>query len=360
MSLTRRTFATAALAASALPSLLQARGASGLSAGSKSAVDPMALLDPELREGAKLILSRPLPEPLDHAAIVAMRNGAPPPPPFLPAPAPAVQLQTIAGASGHPPVKIAVIGGGRKARLRPALLHIHGGGFIVGRMEDTIPASQRLSEELDCVVVEVDYRLAPETRFPGPLEDCHSALVWLHDNADAIGVDRSRIAVMGESAGGGLAAMVAIAARDRRSVPLCCQILVYPMLDDRTGSIKRVPPFIGTIGWNETGNVVGWSTFLGQRAGEGMVPSGAVPARIADVSGLPRTFIGVGSIDLFVEEDIAYAQRLVQAGVPTELLVTPGAFHGFDFVVPKAAASQAFVAAWKRTLRVAFTPTSAN
>lgn len=354
MSFTRRTFATAALVSAAMPSLLQARSGLAPAARAKASVDPMSLLDPELREGARLILSRPLPDPLDHAAIVAMRKAAPPAPAVLPAPAPPVQIRSIPGAPGNPPVKVAVIGSGRKAASRPAVLHIHGGGFILGRMEDTIPASQRLSEELDCVVVEVDYRLAPESRFPGPLEDCHAALVWLHDNAAELGVDRTRIAVKGESAGGGLAAMVALAARDRRSVPLCCQILIYPMLDDRTGSTRRVPPFIGSIGWNEAGNAVGWSSLLGQPAGRPDIPAGSVPARAADLAGLPRTFIGVGSIDLFVNEDIAFAGRLVQAGVPTELLVTPGAFHGFDFVVPEAGASQAFTAAWKRTLSAAF------
>ncbi|WP_240345032.1 alpha/beta hydrolase [Novosphingobium sp. THN1] len=354
MSLTRRTFATSALASAAMPVLLQARSGPRPPAIAKASVDPMALLDPELREGARLILSRPLPDPLDHAAIVGMRKAAPPAPDVLPAPAPAVELRLIEGAPGHPPVKVAVIGACRKAALRPAVLHIHGGGFIVGRMEDTIPASQQLAKEFDCVVVEVDYRLSPETRFPGPLEDCCAALTWLHANADVLGVDRTRIAVKGESAGGGLAAMVALAARDRRSVPLCCQILIYPMLDDRTGSTRRVPPFIGTIGWNEAGNVVGWSSLLGQPAGQPTIPAGSVPARAPDLAGLPRTFIGVGSIDLFVDEDIAYAGRLVQAGIPTELLVMPGAFHGFDFVVPESGASQAFTAAWKRTLRAAF------
>ncbi len=359
VSFTRRTFGKVALAAAAAPAIVQTPALAGPAAKAGQPIDPMTLLDPELRDGAKVILSRPLPEPLNHAAILGMRKSAPPPPPVLPSPAPAVELRTVAGASGQPPVGIAVIGAGRKATLRPAVLHIHGGGFIVGRMDDTIPASQRLSEEMDCVVVEVDYRLSPETRFPGPLEDCHAALVWLHAIADALGVDRSRIAIMGESAGGGLAAMLAIAARDRRSVPLCCQILIYPMLDDRTGSTRRAPSFIGTIGWNEAGNVVGWSSLLGQPAGRRTVPAGAVPARVADLAGLPPTFIGVGSIDLFVEENIAYAQRLIQAGVSTELLVTPGAFHGFDFVVPEATVSQAFVAAWKRRLRAAFSKTAA-
>lgn len=354
MSISRRALGQAALAAAMLPALARARPLS--IPDTAAPVDPMDLLDPELREGAKLILARPLPDPLDHRAILDMRAKAPPAPDILPAPAPAVTFRTIPRAAGQPPVPVAVIGAGRGPALRPAILHIHGGGFIVGRMRDTIPASQRLSQEFDCVVVEVDYRLSPETRFPGPLEDCHAALVWLHANAQALGVDPARIAVMGESAGGGLAAMVAIAARDRRSVPLCCQILIYPMLDDRTGSTRRVPPFIGTIGWNEAGNVVGWRSLLGDAATTGTIPPGAVPARVESLAGLPPTFIGVGAIDLFVEEDMAYAQRLVASGVPTQLLVTPGAFHGFDFVVPQASASQAFIAAWKAFLGKAFKP----
>lgn len=318
------------------------------------AADPLAMVDPELRDGAKMILSRPLPDPLDHAAILEMRRKAPPPPAPLPAPAAPIELLRVAGSPGHPDVGVAAIGARRDGTLRPAVLHIHGGGFIVGRMQDNFPVSQRLAEELDCVVVEVDYRLCPETPFPGPLEDCHAALVWLHRNAASLGVDRSRIAVMGESAGGGLAAMLAIAARDRASVPLCYQVLIYPMLDDRTGSTRRVPPFIGTIGWNEAGNVVGWTSMLGQPAGQAIVPKGSVPAREANLAGLPPTFIGVGAIDLFVDENVTYAQALIRQGVPTQLLVIPGAYHGFDFIAPTSRASRTFVASWKLALGGAF------
>ncbi|HEX7694931.1 MAG TPA: alpha/beta hydrolase fold domain-containing protein, partial [Sphingomonas sp.] len=163
-----------------------------------------------------------------------------------------------------------------------------------------------------------------------------------------------RIAVMGESAGGGLAAMVAIAARDRRAIPICYQVLIYPMLDDRTGSTRHVPPFIGRIGWNEAGNRFGWSSFLGRPAGSATVPYGSVPARVPDLSDLPPAFIGVGAIDLFVDEDIAYAAGLVAAGVPTQLHVTPGAYHGFDFVAPEARVAIEFTAAWKSAIRAAF------
>ncbi|KTF70161.1 alpha/beta hydrolase [Sphingomonas sp. HT-1] len=312
----------------------------------------LARVDPELREGARQILAHPLPAPLTSAAVQAMRAAAPPP--AAPLPAPEIVHHPLPGAGGRPASSIAVIGARPGTALRPAVLHIHGGGFVVGRAQDTYAASQRMADALDCVVVEAEYRLAPETSFPGPLEDCHAALVWLHANALRLGVDPRRIAVMGESAGGGLAAMLAIAARDRRSVPLCCQILIYPMLDDRTGSTRAVPPFIGTIGWNAPSNADGWSAFLGVPAGSAQVPAGAVPARTTSLAGLPPTFIGVGAIDLFVDEDIAYAQRLIAAGVPTNLRVVPGAYHGFDFIAPRSQASIAFTAAWQHMLRTAF------
>jgi acetyl esterase/lipase len=158
-------------------------------------------------------------------------------------------------------------------------------------------------------------------------------------------VDRNRIVVMGESAGGGHAAALALAARDRGEVPLAGQVLIYAMLDDRTGSVRRTPPHLGTFVWTPELNVLGWSALLGMPAGSAAVPRGAVPARAASLAGLPPTFIGVGALDLFVEEDIEYARRLLNAGVPTELFVAPGAYHGFQFIVPTAAVSREFIRA---------------
>ncbi|WP_083836074.1 alpha/beta hydrolase fold domain-containing protein [Sphingomonas elodea] len=169
-----------------------------------------------------------------------------------------------------------------------------------------------------------------------------------------LGVDRERIALMGESAGGGHAAMLAIAARDRGEVPLVLQLLVYPMLDDRTGSTRMPPDLVGAIGWTPAQNRFGWSSFLGVPAGSPSVPYGSVPARVADLRGLPPAFIGVGSIDLFVEEDMDYARRLIGAGVSTDLLVVPGAYHGFYGAVPQAPVSIRFVAAMHDALRRAF------
>lgn len=354
MIVTRRGFQLGLLASGAA---LAAPPVAAVGGGEDVAIDAiLRRVDPELRAGARKVLSHPLPVPLTLAAVRTMRQNAPAA--AAPLSSPPVTRHTAPNVKGGAPVPVTVIGARPGAAPRPAVLHIHGGGMIVGRVADTIVASQRLASEFDCVVVEVDYRLSPETAFPGPLDDCYSALAWLHDNAATLGIDRARIAVMGESAGGGLAAMLAIAARDRRAIPLCYQLLIYPMLDDRTGSTRRVPPFIGTIGWNEAGNRFGWTSFLGRPAGSPTVPYGSVPARVADLSGLPPAFIGVGTLDLFVDEDIAYAARLAAAGVATQLHVTPGAYHGFDFVAPDARVAIEFTAAWKSALRAAFTAAS--
>ena len=189
---------------------------------------------------------------------------------------------------------------------------------------------QEYAKALDCVIVTVDYRLAPETTYIGSIEDNYAGLRWLYTNAEQIGADRKRIAVMGESAGGGHAALLAITARDRGEIPLIYQCLTYPMLDDRTASSRKVAPTVGKIAWSAANNLYGWHSFLGQRPGTSRVPSRAVPARVSSIKGLPPAFIGVGTIDLFVEEDITYAQRLIDAGVSAELIVVPGAYHGFD------------------------------
>ncbi|HET8710255.1 MAG TPA: alpha/beta hydrolase fold domain-containing protein, partial [Spongiibacteraceae bacterium] len=170
-------------------------------------------------------------------------------------------------------------------------------------------------------------------------------LQWLYRNADTLGVDRARISVMGESAGGGHAAMLAIAARDRGEISLHHQILTYPMLDDRTGSTRHVKPWVGRHIWTESDNRFGWASLLGVPAGSATVPQGSVPARVDNLKGLPATFIAVGALDLFVDENIAYAQRLLDAGVPTELLVVPGAFHAFDGLAPTSSIAQRFTAA---------------
>jgi acetyl esterase/lipase len=231
---------------------------------------------------------------------------------------------------------------------------VDGGGFVSGKARSEIPELQDFAATLDCVVCTPEYRLAPETPFPGSLEDNYAALKWMYSNAELLGIDQKRIAVMGGSAGGGHAAMLAIAARDRGEVPVMFQMLIYPMLDDRTGSSRQVPPYIGTFIWTVQQNRFGWQSLLGQPPGGRSVPKGSVPARVENLAGLPPAFIGVGSIDLFVDEDIEYARRLVQAGVRTELQVVPGAWHGFDIIGGSASICRQFNADRNAALARAF------
>jgi acetyl esterase/lipase len=269
----------------------------------------------------------------------------------MPASNPDVVQRKIPGRAGAPDVTLHIINGEASDTPRPAILHMHGGGYIMGEPAMSYPTLIPLAKELNCVVVSVDYRLAPGTPFPGSLEDNYAGLLWLYKNAAELGVDRTRIAVMGESAGGGHAAMLTIAARDRGEVPLKFQALIYPMLDDRTGATREVSPLIGTILWTAEQNRKGWSALLGAPAGSARVPDGAVPARVANLAGLPPAYISTGALDLFVDEDIDYAQRLLNLGVPVELNVVPGAFHGFDFLAPETQIARRFQASTTEALR---------
>jgi acetyl esterase/lipase len=316
----------------------------------------MSLVDPDLRAGLERFRKDEGGYAIDSRNLARIRKlsvGSP-----TPLPAPRYESRSIPAAAGSPPVRVIVINAAPGGRPRPAILHIHGGGFIAGTADEVVPKLQRTSQEHDCLIVTVDYRLAPETRFPGSLEDNYAALKWLHGAAVSLGADASRIAIMGESAGGGHAAMLAIAARDRGEVRIMFQALIYPMLDDRTGSSRQVPPFIGKYVWVPASNRFGWSSLLGVPAGSRVVPAGAVPARVENLAGLPPTFIGVGAIDLFVDEDVDYARRLIDSGVLTELCVVPGAFHGFDVIVPEAPVSKSFRATWTAALTKAFDRTA--
>lgn len=268
---------------------------------------------------------------MTKATLTQARKGFDGPNPFKQAPLPDVPWtrRTIPGIKDQPDVSVVIVNA-KPGASRPAILHIHGGGYVAGKPEDGLRDLQTICRELDCVAVSVDYRLAPETTYAGSIEDNYAGLKWLHANATELGADPTRIAVMGESAGGGHAAILAITARDRGEVPLCFQCLIYPMLDDRTGSSRMPPPHVGTLIWTPASNRFGWESFLGRKPGGASAPQGAVPARVADLAGLPPAFIGVGTLDLFCDEDIDYAQRLSAAGVLTELIVVPGAFHGFD------------------------------
>ena len=215
-------------------------------------------------------------------------------------------------------------------------------------------SNRSLAAELDCVVVSVDYRLAPETRFPGAVEDAYAALTWLHAEAETLRVDRGRIAIGGESAGGGHAAALAIYARDRGEIPILFQSLDSPMLDDRTGATSEPHPYCGEFVWPPANNRYGWKALLGIEPGGPDTPYGAAPARVADLAGLPPAFILVGALDLFLEEDLEYARRLIRAGVPAELHVLPGAFHGFGAAGPAAPQVQTTLRLRREALARAF------
>jgi acetyl esterase/lipase len=236
----------------------------------------------------------------------------------------------IAGAVGAPDVRVLLYRPPEASTdPRPALLHMHGGGYVLGDPEINDVSNRALVLEHDCIVVSVDYRLAPETRFPGALEDCYAALVWMHDHAAELGLDTARIAIAGESAGGGHAAALALYARDRGGPAICFQLLDAPMLDDRTCSTVEPHPYGGQFVWSPDKNRFGWRALLGVEPGGAEVPENAAPARAKDLAGLPPTFISVGALDLFLEEDLEFARRLTRAGVALELHVTPGAYHGF-------------------------------
>jgi acetyl esterase/lipase len=320
-------------------------------APSPSNIDPMSLIHPELRPTvemfAKMIAKQP---PLSNETLSALR--APisfnlPSAPEIP-----VVERYIPGRAGAPEVRVHVVNA-KPGERRPGILSMHGGGYVGGTAASDAQMSTITAKALDCCVVSVDYRLAPETNWEGSVEDNYAALKWLYDNADDLGVDRVRLAVMGGSAGGGHAALLAIRARDRGEIPLVLQCLTAPMLDDRTGSTRAVASHLGTFLWTASSNRFGWKSFLGMDPGGRDVPAAAVPARTVSVAGLAPAFIGVGSVDLFLEEDIEYARRLMVAGVATELVVVPGAPHGFD-IIESASITRQFLGARLNSLRRAF------
>jgi acetyl esterase/lipase len=199
---------------------------------------------------------------------------------------------------------------------------------------------------LGIVGVSVEYRLAPEHPYPAPLEDCYRGLKWIYDHAAEIGVDPDRIGIAGVSAGGGLAAALALVARDRGEVPVAFQLLDCPMLDDRQQTVSS--QLDGLAVWSKESNTFGWRSYLGDLYGTNEIPYTAAPARCDDLSKLPPAFVSVGTVDGFRDEDIAYATRLNQAGVPCELHVYPGACHGYQIAVESAIArrSQRDVIDW--------------
>ena len=302
-------------------------------------------LDPELR----VVLEKlPTDRPLDLNKIPAARANMKKMMTAMLASLPAVEGVTsqdefVPGAQGDPAVRVRVYRPTDQPGKLPALYWIHGGGYVMGDIEQDDRLMKQMVKRIGCVAVSVDYRLAPEHPFPAPVEDCYGGLKWLFRHADELGVEPSRIAIGGASGGGGLAAGLALLTRDRGEVRVAFQLLIYPMIDDRNvtpASYAITDPRM----WNRESNRLGWKAYLGRDGGGADVSPYAAAARATDLTNLPPAYIPVGALDLFVDENIQYAQRLIQAGVPTELHVYPGAFHGFDIFAPSATVSKQFKA----------------
>lgn len=276
---------------------------------------------------------------IDFDAAMVKRFRQIPPSPASPPPAAAVTDMTVA-RTGGPALPLAIIRPSGLGRRAPVLIHFHGGGFLFGHHRGNLPTLQDLADKARCVIVSPGYRLAPENPFPAALEDALAIYSWLIASAAELDIDPDNIVIGGESAGGGVAAMLAIALRDRGLPPPRAQLLIYPMLDDRTGKSAEFPG--GTPVWTAASNSYAWTAFLGQPAGGVQVPDGAVPARTRNLRRLPPAFIAVGDLDLFLGESTLFAKRLRQAGVKAELVRIPGACHGFDLIAPDAKVSRNF------------------
>ena len=256
--------------------------------------------------------------------------------------------QRIPGCDGDPDVRLLIYEPPTGTR-RPALLHIHAGGHVMGLPEMTDAQHRRFAHDIGCVVVSVDYRLAPEHPYPAGLHDCLAALRWLHASAGHLAIDPALIGVAGESAGAGMAVGLALLVRDRNECAIKYLSLVAPMLDDRTGSKDESHLRSQDLSWSRGSNQFGWSALLGT-SGTTAPEVYAAPARATSYAGLPDTFISVGSLDLFAQENLAFAARLMQDNVGVEMHLYPGAYHGFDRV-PEAQLSQHFVMDRSRAIK---------
>lgn len=315
---------------------------------SRNLVDPallplLAFPRPELTREALPAIREQAAQMMEMAGLSALPEGV------------EAGLRTVPGPDGAPDVPVVILRPSGDAAVLPAILHIHGGGYVMGSAEGYRPAAAKIAAATGALVVSVDYRLAPETPFPGPVEDCYAALRWLHGHAAELGVDPARIAIAGESAGGGLAAALALLARDRGEVPVVFQSLTFPMIDDRTGSTVDRGPLAGEFLWTAESNRFGWTALLGYAPGGEDVSPYAAAARATDLAGLPPTFLAVGTLDLFFEENLEYVRRLTRAGVPVTAAIYPGAPHGF-MLVEQATVSQRYARDFAEAMRAALWP----
>ena len=286
------------------------------------------LLDPEI---AKAVTALPF-ESLNDEQVAMIRTVVPPR-----IESPDVETEDIT-LPGEASVQVRVYRPKGATGSLPCVYSIHGGGYVLGSYNMDDGVFGQLCPTLGLIGVSVEYRLAPETPYPGPLEDCYQGLSWAHENAAELGIDRSRLGIRGISAGGGLAAGLALLARDRGEIPLAFQLLDCPMLDDRQHTFSSQQS--GLAVWSRESNTYGWRSYLGDLYGTDDIPYTAAPARAEDLTGLPPAFISVGTVDGFLDEDVDYALRLNHAGVPTELHLYPGACHGYQMAVDSEIARQ--------------------
>ncbi|MCO5293459.1 MAG: alpha/beta hydrolase [Homoserinimonas sp.] len=244
--------------------------------------------------------------------------------------------RTVPGSDGAPDVLLSIFQRTDHSEAGPAFFHTHGGGMIMGDRFYGIDAMLDWVENLDAIGISVEYRLAPEHPDPAPIEDSFAGLKWAAENADALQFDPERLMLIGESAGAGLAAGLALLARDQGGPKVCGQVLIYPMLDDRNDTVSS-HQLIGEGVWDRISNDTAWDALLGSRRYTDDVSIYVSPARARDLSGLPPAYIEVGSVDVFRDEDVAYASQIWADGGSAELHVWPGAFHGYDMAAPLSA-----------------------
>jgi acetyl esterase/lipase len=243
--------------------------------------------------------------------------------------------RTVPGPQGEPDISVRVYRPVGKTGPLPGIYFIHGGGMILGSVEGEDPVATKICDEVGAVVVSVEYRLSPENPHPAPAEDCYAGLQWMAAHAEELNIDPDKLGVYGGSAGGGLTIAVALMARDRGGPALTFMMPIYPMIDD-TNTTASTQEIVDIGIWDRSGNVEAWAWYLGGKPADQY----AAPTRAEDLAGLPPAFIDVGTVDMFRDEDIAFAQRLMQAGVPTELHIHPGSYHAAETFAADAALSQ--------------------
>ncbi len=254
---------------------------------------------------------------------------------------PGIEIGSRRASSGErTSIRVLTVEHSDRSRASAGLIWIHGGGTVIGTPEQASKLCARFAEDIDVLVACPEYRLAPEHPYPTPVEDCYTALCWMHEHADELGIDPSRIAVGGDSAGGLLAAAITHLARDRGGPPVRFQLLAYPMLDDRT-ALRDFEPARSLV-WSPAANRFGWSSYLGHLPSRHDPARYAAPGRSQNLARLPPAWIGVGTLDLLHDEAVEYAMRLVDADVHCELHVVSGMYHGADSIRPSASTARAF------------------